>query len=102
MPDSALSINSLTEDVRLSGSLSGAIKLPNSADHNAKYIILFAGESALIYTLRCAIVLSIDISSLPEGEYTLNAFRDTNANGVYDVGEHYPYIASGIVLLHQP
>ena len=95
LPDSALSINFLTEDVRLSGSLSGAIKLPNSADHNAKYIILLqANSGSNLYSAVCDSAFNWTFPSLPEGEYTLNAFRDTNANGVYDVGEHYPYIAA--------
>lgn len=95
LPDTTLAVNFLTEDLRLSGSLSGTIKPNSIVDSNTKFIVLLdANGGRNQYSAISDSAMNWSFTALPEGEYTLNIIRDTNGNGMYDVGEAYPYKAA--------
>lgn len=97
LPDTTLAVNFLTEDLRLSGSLSGTIKARTAVDSNTKFIVILdANGGRTQYSAISDSSMNWSFTTLPEGEYTINIIRDTNGNGVYDVGEAYPFKAAEV------
>lgn len=99
-PDTIISLNFTTEDLRLNGSVSGSLRVNGSNQFSAerpsrKYLIVLSdslGKSEMMTTPDSLGKWSFP--SLSEGEYLINIIKDKNLNGKFDVGNIFPYQAS--------
>ena len=95
LADTTFSINFTTDDLRLYGALSGRIKFNKSQDTVSQYVVVldYAGGRNQ-YTAKTDSAMNWSFPALPEGEYVLNVYCDSNRNACYDVGAALPYSPS--------
>lgn len=75
---------------RLNGTMQGT--LADTASPGSNHIIMFTSvATGAVWQLRGAKAGAWEMKRLPEGEYRVAAFRDSNGNGVYDGGTIAPW-----------
>lgn len=88
--DSTSRFSILLAPARLNGTIQGT--LADTASPNNEHIILFTSvATGRVWKLRRVRAGAWEMKGLPEGEYRVAAFRDSNANGQYDEGTIAPW-----------
>ena len=88
--DSTVTLVVAVAPPRQSGSLEGT--LADSAAPTAPHVIIArAAATGQIYTLRGVRSGPWSLPTIPEGEYEVSAFRDSDNDGLYDFGSILPY-----------
>lgn len=89
--DSVARIRVAVVPIRQVGTLQGSIR--DSGDAGGTYVVV----AQMVTTGQCYRRTGLrngstwEFAALPEGEYTLSAFRDNDADGLYDYGSLTPY-----------
>lgn len=88
--DSLMRITVTIGQPRQNGSLEGTIV--DSAAPDARHVVIArAVQGGAIFKLTNLRAGPWSFAAVPEGEYEITAFRDTDGNGVYDYGSIVPY-----------
>lgn len=88
--DSTIRFSILLAPARLNGTVQGT--LADTASPNSGHIILFTSvATGKVWKLRGVKAGAWEMKGLPEGEYRVAAFRDSNNNGQYDDGAIAPW-----------
>ncbi|HXG00746.1 MAG TPA: Ig-like domain-containing protein [Bacteroidota bacterium] len=92
--DSVLSLNFQALDLRTTGTIEGAV-LDDNPEENQGDIVLTAervqSQSPHTATLRLKRPGEFTIDRIPEGFYTLHAYRDRDSSGTYSFGSPFPF-----------
>jgi hypothetical protein len=86
-----------TLDADALSSIEGAVVDTNRADANGDiYVVAEALDvkDQKSFTARATNGGAFALPEIQEGRYVVKAFRDRNSNGVYDVGQPFPYTKS--------
>lgn len=78
------------------GSLSGVLvdtfgQAPKDASLTLRFL---TSGGIVVFSQAVTIGQPFTIASLPAGDYKMDVFADRNANGIYDHGDHTPYLVS--------
>ncbi len=88
--DSIARIALLIGQPRQSGTMEGTI-VDSAAPNVSHVVVARATQSGATYTLKGVQSGPWRFEDIPEGEYDISAFRDTDGNGIYDYGSVVPY-----------
>lgn len=88
--DSLIRIAITIGQPRQKGSLEGTI-VDSTAPDARHVVIARAVQGGALYKLTNLRPGPWEFPSIPEGEYEITAFRDTDGNGIYDYGSVVPY-----------
>jgi uncharacterized protein (DUF2141 family) len=93
LPDSLLKIRFQTQDVRELGAISGSLIDSVSSTSKPQSYIITATNKKTGYTVRKTLKTPsvFSFTRLPEGDYSLECFADSNGNGEFDSGSAFPY-----------
>lgn len=89
--DSVMRIHFRTRDPRTLGILKGTVEDTANARHSSYYVTAHNITTRKSVTRRVGDAGTFTLDDLPDGTYTVDAFRDDDDNGVLSAGDIYPY-----------
>jgi uncharacterized protein (DUF2141 family) len=94
LADTSYALRFSTDDYRFRGYAGGRIARKDSLNtDSSKYIIILkSAKDSKVYAKAADDSLHWAFSDMPEGEYSVEVFKDLNKNGKYDSGSAFPYL----------